>query len=387
MLQAHKSSVEIDNFEHEINQITKVDSDYAAALEKRLTDISLVLSVSDITNSCQNISPSVVEQGAQQLDGLWEGLIPPPTLFRHHIKRDNQRFLIHTSINLQIPHQDKIDDIITTDVSNEGLSLSLPGKIELKIGTRVSVDFIRWQSQTKKTNLLKLPYIVRNNKFCSGESHLGLERETFACEPSLNRFFTTTIERNKEQLVENNTDVFLSQETNIFSSLLVQHLTAIPFYLAMDVNKQRYLQAIATSVQNHANSPDLWSALQHHVLAMSQRLNNLVDTHNSLSFGIYCYQENSGEWKIQTDMLLDSTSQKSLFINQAIRNEHYHFYNCSLTPIKSTLIEQEEDLNRTFLEWRSHSPHKVKQIRETLHSLYAVGELIDITDIIKSAYS
>jgi len=85
-------------------------------------------------------------------------------------------------------------------------------------------------------------------------------------------------------------------------------------------------------------------------------------------------------------MSLSTTTQKSLFINKAMRYEDYHFYNCVLTPIKSSLIEQEDDLNRALLALRSHSPHKVKQIRDTLHGLYAVGELIDITDIIEVGY-
>ena len=384
LLQTYDSSVELDNFEDEISHIAKIDSDYASNLQQRLADISLVATVSNISHSCQNLNPIPPKDDIKQIDQQWDGQVPLPTVFRHHIQRDTQRFLIRTSIHLHIPSEDKIYKVTTTDVSEGGLSLSLPEQINLKVGTHVKIDFVRWQSQTKKVKLVKLPYIVRNNQFHSGASHLGLEREAYGCDPSVNKFFTRTIEHNKEQLAENNADVFLSQETQIFSSLLVQHLSAIPFYLAMDKTKRRQLQAVATSSDNHANTPALWLAMQEHVLAMSQLLNESSD--KSICFGLYCYQEKSGEWKIQTDMSLSTTTQKSLFINKAMRYEDYHFYNCVLTPIKSSLIEQEDDLNQALLEFRSHSPHKVKQVRETLHSLYAVGELIDITDIIEAGY-
>jgi len=384
LLQTYDSSVELDNFENELSHIAKIDSDYASNLQQRLADISLVATVSNISRSCQNLNPISPKDDIKQIEQQWDGQLPLPTVFRHHIQRDTQRFLIRTSIHLHIPSEDKVYKVTTTDVSEGGLSLSLPEKVNLKIGAHVQIDFVRWQSQTKQVKLAKLPYIVRNNQFHLGTSHLGLERAIYACEPSVNSFFTRTIEHNKEQLAENNTDVFLSQETQIFSSLLAQHLSAIPFYLTMDKNKQRQLQAVATSSNNNANKPGLWLAMQEEVLAMSQLLNE--SSGQPISFGLYCYQEKTGIWKIQTDMSLNTEVQKSLFINKAMRYEYYHFYNCVLTPIKSALIEQEDDLNRKLLEFRPHSPHKVKQIRETLHSLYAVGELIDITDIIEAGY-
>lgn len=83
---------------------------------------------------------------------------------------------------------------------------------------------------------------------------------------------------------------------------------------------------------------------------------------------------------------MTTTDQKSLVINQALQAQQYAFYHCTLTPIKSAFVEQEGDLNQSILEFRTRSPHKVKQVREVLHSLFAAGELIDITDILKAKY-
>lgn len=387
LLQNCDKSISLEDFEPEINLVADTDLDYAHSLKQRLADISLLATVTNISNSCQHFDHIIPSDEPQLMQQHWQGHIPQPTSFQHHIQRNNQRFSIRTNIHLQLSDYDEIFEITTTDVSEEGLSFSLPRHISLKVGSRVKIDFVRWQSQTKKVKLKELPYIVRNNQFHSGISHFGLEREIYACPQNINTFFATTIEHNKEKLIENNADVFISQETKIFTSLLGLHLTAIPFYLAIDSDNQRIVQAVSTGARNNANNEQLWQTMQRQVTAMSRVLNELPDTQDSsISFGLYSYQDTMGSWHIQADYALETSAQKSMFINQALRNEHYLFYHCSLIPIKPALLKQEEDLNQQLSQLRPHSPHKVKQIRETLHSLFAVGELIDISDIIKANY-
>jgi len=387
LIQVNSSSVELANFEQELEQVRDTSTEYFDTLKQRLIDISQLVTITNITNSCQQLAQTSKSNEPAKLTENWNGFIPAPSIFRHHIHRDNQRFLIRTSIHLHSPHENRLFKVITSDVSNTGLSVSLPGQVDLAVGSRITVDFVRWQSQAKKINLTRLPYLVRNNQFHSGASHLGLERDIYGCGPKINKFFATILERNKEQLVENNSDVYISQETKIFSSLLAQHLTAIPFYLAMGSNNQRRLQAVSTSHFNQADNSQLWQAMQDHVLMMSQLLSDLPDSaDSSTSIGIYCYQDKSGAWQIQTDLTLTSAAQKTLFVHQALRHATQCFFHCTLTPIKPTLIEQEDDLNQKILQFHSRDAHKVKQLRTTLHSLFAVGELIDITDIIKSKY-
>ena len=387
LIQANSSSVELANFQQELDLVYEASPEYFHTLSQRLEDISQFVTIANITNSFLQIAQKSQLNEPEKLTEHWGGFIPISTVFRHHIQRDNQRFLIRTNVHLHSSHENRLFKVITTDVSNTGLSISLPGQVDLAIGSRVTVDFVRWQSQTNKTNLKKLPYIIRNNQFHSGATHLGLERDIYGCEPEINKFFATIIERNKEQLVENNSDVYISQETKIFSSLLAQQLTAIPFYLAMGSDNQRLLQAVSTSHFNQADNSQLWATMQNHVLMMSQLLHRLPEgSDSSTSFGIYCYQDKAGEWQIQTDLTLTTTAQKTLFVNQALRYPTQTFYHCTLTPIKTDLIEQEDDLNQKLLQFHSRDAHKIKHVRNTLRSLFAVGELIDITDIVKAIY-
>ncbi len=387
LIQTQNISVDLEKFKPEIECVAKADSESARVLKQRLVGISHIATVTNITHSCQHLTQANNQDEPLQLTQHWDGFIPVPTEFKHHIQREHQRFVIRTNIHLHSPNENRLFNVITTDVSGSGLSISLPGDVDLKVGSRVSIDFVRWQSQTDKIDLTQLPYIVRNKKFRSGASHLGLERDVFSCDISINKFFITTIEKNKEQLVENSTDILISQEANIFSSLLAQQLTTIPFYLTNDENKQRRLQAVSPRTPDLAHRVQLWQEMQQQVLSMSQLLNDHPDeSDSSPSFGIYCYQDKKGQWKIQADYSFTTAAQKSLFINQALHHKQYAFYHCTLTPIKPTLIEQEGDLNQKMLEFRTHSPHKVKLARKTLHSLFAVGELIDITNIISANY-
>jgi hypothetical protein len=66
-------------------------------------------------------------------------------------------------------------------------------------------------------------------------------------------------------------------------------------------------------------------------------------------------------------------------------SEQYHFFHCTLSPIKSSWIEQESYLNQQ-LSQLPHMPHKTTQLRKTLRRLFAIGELTDITDILEASY-
>ena len=162
----------------------------------------------------------------------------------------------------------------------------------------------------------------------------------------------------------------------------------IPFYLGMDSNKKRILQAVASSHNNHAKElSNLWQAMQSLITPISELIKSAShkpDT--SLSFGLYCYREQSGNWQLMTEHNFSTPAKKSLFINRALTHEKYYFFHCTLTSVKSALREQQGDLNQRLSQLRSHSPHKIKQIKDVLYSLFAIGELTDITDIISTAY-
>ena len=388
LLKTRDLSISIESYEQELHQIASIDADYSNSLQQRLSDMSLIVSVTNITPSLQNMIP--VENNIKPTESQPDPgpKTPFPTYLRHHIQYHEQRFLIKTKIRLYYSDQEKILDITTTDVSNEGLSFSTNERIDVKIGDDVQIDFSYWQKQSPKSKLSKLPFIVRNIRSIPNEFRIGFERNKKQCHPNTNTFFIKTIEHNKEKLFENNHDLFLSQEAKIFSSLLSQNLSNIPFYLAVDSDGKRVFQAVSTTKLNKSHElTGLWQSLQPHVIIISGLLHDLSNKadHHSVSFGLYCHQDKLGIWQVKTDYDIKTVAQKAFVINQASRSEHHIFYHCTVTPVTSDITEKEGDLNRRISQLRAANPHKIKQVRNELNGLFAVGELIDITDIISAA--
>jgi hypothetical protein len=389
LLHTNKLNSNPQEFEQEIAAIAEIDQQHAESLEQRLSTLKSLLTVTNITASCVQLSqpknvdkPEEAQAPSQPLNDL------KPTLLQHHAVRDEQRFFIRTDVKLYI--NSKKYNVITNDVSEFGLSLSLPDHVDLKVGARVNLEFLRWQKLTKKVKLDSVPFIVRNKHYWSSETHLGLERDRRACSKSLNNFFNSVIELNKEQLAEDNLNVHVSQESKVYASILTAHLDTIPLYLGMDSNNKRILQAVATSEANSARkNTELWLALQDSVTEISEQIKALADKNKPdqpVSFGLYCYQQNKATWKVSIESSFTNAAEKTLFINRALMCEQHYFFHCTLSALPTDAVANEDDLHHQLMQLRSHSQHKVKLIREVLQGLFAIGELTDITDIIATAY-
>jgi PilZ domain len=387
LLHVNKLHINPQEFEQEI---AATDKQHAELFEQRLSTLSSLLTVTNITTSCMQLNQlkKVDEPVANQASNPEPLNELKPTSLQHHAVRDDQRFFIRTDVNLFF--NSKKFTVITNDVSESGLSLSLPGHIDLKIGTRVNLEFLRWQKLTKKVKLDSVPFIVRNKHFWSSETHLGLQRDHRACPSNLNKFFASVLELNKGQLAEDNLNVHVSQESKVYASVLTAHLDTIPIYLGMDNNNKRIIQAVATSEANSAREKtDLWLALQDSVTEISEQIKTLADKDkpdNPVSFGLYCYQQNKATWKISIESSFANAAEKTLFINRALLCEQHYFFHCTLSALSTNSVAGENDLHQQLMQLRSHSQHKVKQIREALQSLFAIGELTDITDIVAAAY-
>ncbi|OUR70799.1 hypothetical protein A9Q78_11930 [Methylophaga sp. 41_12_T18] len=386
LLQATELQTDIQSFASEIAVIAKHNSDDAQAFQQCLTNITTLITVNNITSSCQHLQQPIKADRPEKTEFSPVINAVKPTNLQHNTDRENQRFFIKTEVTVNFNNQQFT--ITTNDVSESGLALSLTGNIDIQQGARLFIEFVRWQTLTKEVKLHNVPYIVRNSHFWDGETHLGLQRDSRACARSINKFFTTAIELNKEQLVENNTHIAISQQSQVFASLLSAQLTAIPLYFGMDKENKRILQAVATTDGNLAlTKHDLWLSLQGSITAIAELIKPLADNSESyISFGLYCYQDNNGRWHINSEHDFNNAVQKSLFINQALLHQHHHFFHCSISALSLNAMAEEVDLVQQLAQLRNHSQHKVKQIREVLTKLFAVGELTDITALLTAVY-
>tara|TARA_R110001606_G_scaffold399310_1_gene584774 strand:+ start:102553 stop:104808 length:2256 start_codon:yes stop_codon:yes gene_type:complete len=393
LLQPAKQRFDPEMFDDELAFISNINQHYGNELSRRLSSITQTIAIIDMSSVCLNINSQAIfskhELSLFSVVNSVQVQLPIPTSFKYYIQRNHPRFFVNTQITAHIGEQ--IFTVSTLDLSIDGLSLHIPNNINIPQDTRITIDFTRWQNQTNKHDLTGISYLVRNKiVLVKGQTRLGLQRLSHLSPVSINHFFESVIERNKDKLAINNRDLIADKETSIYRRLLPATISSIPFYFGLDSNQKRILQAIATTQFNHADQYDsLWRALAKMVVPLSEIIKNQSSGDNSgVNFGMYCYQNKSknNDWVVNTDFDFSFTAGKELFISRAMANEHYVFFQCSLMPIPLNTLDNEDDLKTQLLALRNQSPHKVKQIREILYGLFGIGNLVDVTDILAAAY-
>lgn len=393
LLQTAEQQVEPSIFDDELAFISDLDPNYASVLANRLSSITQTISIIDLSTVCLNINSHATfsehELNLFSSVNTVQDTLPLPISFKHYIQRNRRRFFVSTPVKAHIGRE--VFNVPTLDFSRDGLSLQVPDTIDIPQDARITIDFTRWQNQTTKYDLTGISYLVKSkSRLPKGLTRLGLQRLSHLSPVSINQFFESIIERNKNKLAINHRDLIADKESSIYRRLLPVTISAIPLYFGVDSNQKRILQAIATTQFNHAEQYDsLWRALAKMVAPLSEIIKNQSSRNNSgVRFGLYCYQNKvkNNDWVITSDFDFSYSAGKDLFISRALANEHFVFFQCSLMPIQLNALDNEDDLRTLLLALRNQSPHKVKQIRDVLSGLFGIGNLLDVTDIIAAAY-
>lgn len=364
--------------------IAQEDKSRAETLQHQLDTVSSVVLISDITALGQHLPalnlPPDTPFPAQTLAPP----LPHPRTLKLFISRERERYVINTPIHLQTAHAQF--DLTTNEVSTHGLSVKMAGDQKLTPNSRVFVDFTRWDQQSK-LDLTRIPYVVRNQTVWQGEKRLGLERMRHNCRPEINAFFDRILEKNRPSLRVRNDDIAQSQQSRLFATELSRHLTETVLFFGMDADNQRILQAVGATAVNQAEAlASFWQALSLFAPRLTESIKPFsAEPATSVSLGIYAYRYHD-DWQISTDPLLENTQQKSLFIHRALAAPEQLFLHCTLVPVRPETLDAETDLRQQLLGLRRHSGHKVREIRETLHSLFAVGQVRDIRRLIEAIY-
>lgn len=385
-LQSHAIHLSASHFERDLAALAEHDPKEAEHLRHSLSGVTHLISLSDITSSCQyftHIVQTDTALKALEYRSTFSARQPTPTSLHRHIRRRDDRFLIRTDISLHLLNE--YLTVSTNDVSELGLSIQLSGHFPVAEGTVLRINFLRWQTQTDQVKLTDVPYVVRRMQYWEGNTSLGLERNVMACGEKQNQFFAEVIEDNKDQLAIEHHDSFETQASKVFGDQLAKVLPNIPFYLALDKDKQRIIQAVASTEANQAaHVTPLWSRLNDYAAEMLDLVRVSVDDPStSTGFGVYCYIDNAEQWHIEMDFQFSTAEQKQRFIHRALAAKQAHFYHCDLTALKQHSLLKEADLDQQLGRLRRHSPHHTKQIREATQTILAVGDLTDISAVIR----
>lgn len=387
LLRAQPMVFDSEQVEAQLEPLTQRQPDIAGQLSDTMQQCRQLVTLTDITPvfRANSVSKDTFEAFSQSNDTTIE--IPEAQRLTLFINRQAERFEIHTPVVLH--HQQQTVKLITNELSEGGLSVKLPADQPLSIGSRVNIDFVRWQQQSK-LKLTGIPYEVRSQQYWQGENLLGLRRLTENCPTAVNQFFKQVLAENKPTLAIRTDDLQLSLTSRLFAGQLSQQLSDMVLFFGLDAANNRILQAVAATARNNARQHDsLWQSLTTMAGRLSQPLKLPInDLQTSISFGIYAFRRHAqADWQISSDLGFEDSVSKQLFIQRALTAADRHFFNCHLQPITTSDGAAAADLHQQLTQLRRHNNHKIKQIRETLNSLFAIGQLTDVTDIIASQYS
>lgn len=372
--------------DNQLQPLAQRHSETAEHLSAQIQQCQQLVTLTDITTSCRVILPAVDEPAALPSPSLPALELPAAQRLNLYIARRTERFEIHTPVVLHSNQQSL--NLTTNELSNGGLSVKLPIEQRITVGSRVTVDFVRWQQQSK-LKLTGIPYEVRSQQSWQGTQLLGLRRLTENCATPVNQFFEQVLNDNKPTLAVCNDDLQLSLSSRLFAGQLSMQLADVLLFFALDADNNRILQAVAATEKNAASQQTLlWQTigLMAGRLTMPLKL-PLSELQSSVSFGIYAFRRHTdADWQISSDLGFDDATSKQLFIRRALAASEQRFFHCDLQPLKAGDLATNADLQQQLMQLNRHNRHKVKQIRETLSSLFAMGQLTDITDLLASQY-
>lgn len=388
-LQAADIAFSAEEIAPEVTAISDNDADYAQALEKKFKAIKRRVAMLDLTNSFQN-NQTVQAPNQTQLSSLHSlknflSQDIDPTSLQSFIHRDCSRFYIRTPVTVHVG--DRQWQIETRDVSAQGMSLTFPAEADISPNQRINIDFVRWQSLTKKVNLQAIPYQVKNKQVWNGELRLGLQRIKNNCPESLNTFFDWVIAENQDKLKTDHNDVIQAAESRLYSHQLTPTLNSVPVFLGMDQSGQRDISLVGITANNTAEQIDntLWDAIRSQLLPISDMLKSLALTQNSLRTTLYAYQ-NKQRWTVAFEQDFNNGRDKTLFIERGISSAAFKAYHCVLHRLNGNEASMESDLNAQLMQLRPQRAHKVQLLRQQFSALFGMMELNDISHIIKLFY-
>ena len=386
LLHAEAIDIAADNIDKELLPLAQRHAETAAHLSAQIQQCQQLVTLTDITASCSAISTAAGESAASPSPLLPALELPPAQRLRLYIARSAERFEIHTPVVLH--HHDQRLNLTTNELSSGGLSVKLPVEQKISVGSRVTVDFVRWQQQSK-LKLTGIPYEVRSQQCWQGTQLLGLRRLTENCATPVNQFFEQVLNDNKPTLAVRNDDLQLSLSSRLFAKQLSLQLADVLLFFALDADNNRILQAVAATEKNTARQQTaLWQAIGSLAGRLTLPLKlPLSELQGSVSFGIYAFRRDAtADWQVSSDLGFEDATSKQLFIRRALAASEQRFFQCHLQPLKAEDLTTTADLQQQLMQLNRHNRHKVKQIRETLSSLFAIGQLTDITDLVTSQY-
>ena len=389
--QFNVTPLEVDepHYHPHLDSIAQVDPRVADDFSRKLSHLKKLLEITDITACLEQLNNDddtsfdmsfVSEKPANGYE------LPPLSSIKTFIRRQQSRYTVVTPVTLFINGQEYVTQ--TNEVSVNGLSLSVDADLLVSIGSRATLHFTRWQNQRPLLNLRSVPYEVKRVEKFAEQTELGLQRIVSQCPLALNQFFETAISTNQHSLARREDDLLQMQYSRVYLDLLSHTPLNTALFFGLDNQQKRILQAVAGHSQCIEQTDNrLWQAISNATSRITLQLKTLnTDNLVTQSMGLYCYRSQQQPWQIICEHELQSKEAKNLLLHRLFNADHHYVFHCQLVNSNTDWLHDEQDLTQQINALRSHSAHRIKNLRQMLFSLFAVAYLTDITALIRDSH-
>ena len=384
------TALEVDetHYHPHLDSIAQVDPRVADDFSRKISRLKSLLVITDITACLQQLSDDEItfdaDNAIERSAANYE--LPPLSSIKTFIRRQQSRYTVLTPVALFINGQEYVTQ--TNEVSINGLSLSVNTDLLVSVGSRATLHFTRWQNQRPLLNLRSVPYEVKRVQKFAEQTELGLQRMVSQCPLALNQFFEKAISTNQNSLARREDDLLQMQYSRVYLDLLSHTPLNTALFFGLDNQQKRVLQAVAGHSQIIDQTDNkLWQAISNAISRITLQLKTLnTDNLVTHSMGLYCYRSQQQPWQIICEHELQSKEAKNLLLHRLFNADHHYVFHFQLINSKTDWLHDEQDLTQQINALRSHSAHRIKNLRQMLFSIFAVAYMTDITALIRDSH-
>ncbi len=381
-------------------KLTKVSPYETETLLEELREISALCLLIKLNNHIKRPKkPQILES----INGLLEKFLTTDeqcSYFNHvdipyKKRREENRYFLTTDVNTQINGTSYSGK--TIDFSPGGVKIIFNQPVLAELRDNASITFAGLQKKFKKAEISKQKYRLAH--ISNDMKTISFSRDHRYAKHAASIFFKKIIENNKSKLGMCSSDIWMQARSELLDSILSSSLTTLPFFIQGD-HKGWNIKTIAINNQTlslanifkHQDEYDLSSLINKKT--WDHLLSKCIDVRKNFTHKfeteLYLYQrdpeENSAlttenapiyESAIASEFVTEA--QQIRFIKKALKSSRYYFLRLVITPaINIDTLNISQDIR----EIRSQSKNQAIQFIEQLNQVGAIGELIDLTQII-----
>jgi len=378
---------------HRVERLTEKsvnDAEDVVAMARGIVSMGVLVDVSKEVQNWANDGTAPSSQLCNDYTSVIKSLKtstgsePAVIQFGYIEHRREERYLV--SLETEIGLGKKSFPGTTRDISVQGMSVSmeqpLPGG--LSCGDVIRIGLPALSKRSKLPDLMNIPYEVcslyKDNNNLMKLKRVGKAGHAYT------DFFQDLIQRNNKRIKVDMEDLINAGVSRLFASLAAENSATIPLLVYKDIEEMNtfvrvalpaerstFLQFFETSANEYDFSP----------LNVSRRLAELstrLRKGENAEMVVYMFKRpvaDAHQFEIlsATNSEFQSNENRKLFFEQALLHDH-----CAVkVRVDKAHIPERVEINSMVEHLYEYSPYQANKLIHEFSQLYAVGDVVDVT--------